>query len=69
MRTNIEINEDLMKEALQASGESTKKGAVEAALKLLVRIKAQDGIRSLRGKVVWEGNLDESRLGRFTAGE
>ncbi len=65
MRTNIEIDDELMEKALKASGESTKKGAVEAALKLMVRIKAQEGIRSLRGKVTWEGNLDESRRGRF----
>jgi Arc/MetJ family transcription regulator len=65
MRTNIEIDDELMDKALKASGESTKKGAVEAALKLMVRIKAQEGIRSLRGKVTWEGNLDESRRGRF----
>ena len=64
MRTNIEIDDELMDKALKASGESTKKGAVEAALKLMVRIKAQEGIRSLRGKVTWEGNLDESRRGR-----
>ena len=64
MRTNIEIDDELMDKALKASGESTKKGAVEAALKLMVRIKAQAGIRSLRGKVTWEGNLDESRRGR-----
>ncbi len=65
MRTNIEIDDELMEQALKASGESTKKAAVEAALKLMVRIKAQEGIRSLRGKVSWEGNLDESRRGRF----
>jgi Arc/MetJ family transcription regulator len=65
MRTNIDIDDELMKKALKASGEKTKKGAVEAALRLLVRLKAQEGIRSLRGKVAWEGNLDESRRGRF----
>jgi Arc/MetJ family transcription regulator len=65
MRTNIDIDDELMEQALKASGESTKKAAVEAALKLMVRIKAQEGIRSLRGKVSWEGNLDESRRGRF----
>ena len=69
MRTNIEIDDGLMKLALKASGEKTKKGAVEAALKLLVRIRAQEGIRRLRGKVVWEGNLEESRRGRFADGE
>jgi Arc/MetJ family transcription regulator len=52
MRTNIDIDDELMKKALKASGEKTKKGAVEAALRL-------------RGKVAWEGNLDESRRGRF----
>jgi len=64
MRTNIEIDDDLIKEAMRHSGTRTKKAAVEAGLRLLVKTYAQTGIRELRGKVKWEGNLDEYRLGR-----
>jgi Arc/MetJ family transcription regulator len=65
MRTNIEIDDTLMKKAIRASGAKSKKGAVEAGLRLLVRLREQERIRELRGKVVWEGDLEESRLGRF----
>jgi Arc/MetJ family transcription regulator len=64
MRTNIDIDEDLIRQAMHKSGASTKKAAVEAGLRLLVQTYGQTGIRKLRGKVRWEGNLDESRMGR-----
>ena len=51
MRTRMEIDEKLMQEAMLASGAKTKSAAVDAALRLLVRLKAQEGVRSLRGKV------------------
>jgi Arc/MetJ family transcription regulator len=63
VRTNIEIDDKLMKQAMKASGLRTKKAVVEEALSLMVRLKAQEGIRRLRGKIHWEGNLEESRLG------
>jgi Arc/MetJ family transcription regulator len=65
MRTNVDIDDELMRKALEASGEPTKKATIEEALKLMIRIKAQAGIRRLRGKVEWEGDLEESRRGRF----
>lgn len=65
MRTNIDIDDKLMAKAMRASGAPTKKAVVEEALELLVRTRGQVSIRSLRGKVKWEGNLAESRLGRF----
>jgi Arc/MetJ family transcription regulator len=65
MRTNIEIDDKLMAQAMRSSGEKTKRAVVEAALKMLVRVKAQSGIRKLRGKIHWEGDLDEMRIGRF----
>ena len=65
MRTNIEIDDKLMKQAMKATGATTKRAAVEASLHLAVRLKAQEGIRTLRGKVKWEGNLNEMRQGRF----
>ncbi len=64
MRTNIEINDRLMRAAMRSSGAQTKKAAVETALRLLVDTHAQASIRKLRGKVQWEGDLDQSRRGR-----
>jgi Arc/MetJ family transcription regulator len=64
MRTNIVIDDKLMADALKASGYSTKKEAVEQALKLLVRRSKQQTIRELRGKLKWEGDLDEMRGGK-----
>ncbi len=61
MRTNIEIDNRLMRAAMRSSGTRTKRATVEAALKLLIKIKAQSGIRELRGKIHWQGNLEESR--------
>jgi Arc/MetJ family transcription regulator len=61
MRTNIEIDDQLMADALRLSGQPTKKAVVEEALQLLVRLKNQGRIRELRGKVQWEGDLDAMR--------
>mgnify|MGYP003864331537 FL=1 len=61
MRTNIVIDDKLMADALKATGLGTKKEAVEEGLKLLVRQNKQQAIRKLRGKLKWEGNLDEMR--------
>ena len=66
MRTNIEIDDQLMKEALRASGLKTKKDTVEEGLRTLIRLRGQEAILSLAGKVRWTGNLNESRLGRNT---
>ncbi len=63
MRTNIVIDDELMSQALEASGLRTKKEAVEQGLKLLVRLSKQQDIRKLRGRVKWEGDLDEMRGG------
>lgn len=61
MRTNIVIDDKLMADALKATGLDTKKEAVEEGLKLLVRQNKQQAIRKLRGKLKWEGDLDEMR--------
>jgi Arc/MetJ family transcription regulator len=61
MRTNVVIDDDLMKSALKASELKTKKDAIEAGLKLLVRFNRQTRIRDLRGKLKWIGDLDEMR--------
>jgi Arc/MetJ family transcription regulator len=64
MRTNIEIDDELMQQAMRSTGERTKKAVVETALRLLVRTHAQTGIRRLRDKVQWHGDLNKSRQGR-----
>ena len=64
MRTNIDVDDELMKLALQATGEPTKRAVVHRALRLLLATQAQAGIRRLKGKVRWTGNLAESRKGR-----
>lgn len=64
MRTNIEIDDDLIKEAMKLTGIKTKKGVVEAALAQMLSLKKQERIKQLRGKYKWEGNLDEMREGR-----
>ena len=64
MRTNIVIDDELMSEALRVSGLSTKRDAVEQGLRLLVRLNKQQEIRKLRGKLKWEGDLDEMRSAR-----
>ena len=61
MRTNIVIDDELMEQAIKASGLKTKKDVVEQGLKLLVKRKQQQSIRTLRGTINWEGNLSEMR--------
>ena len=67
MRTNIVLDDKLVREAMRASGLKTKRAVVEAGLRLIVQTKAQGGMRRLRGKVAWEGNLSESRSARAPA--
>ena len=64
MRTNIDIDDQLMRQAMRYSGARTKKATVEAGLRLLVETHAQRAITRLRGKVQWQGNLNQSRLSR-----
>jgi len=64
VRTNIEIDDELLQEALRVSGLKTKRAVVEAGLRMLLRLKRQEDILSLVGKVHWEGNLDDSRQRR-----
>ncbi len=68
MRTNIDIDDELMREAMRASGAATKRAAVEQGLRMLVQVRSQRAIRRLRGKVKWTGDLAASRLGRAWAG-
>jgi Arc/MetJ family transcription regulator len=64
MRTNIEIDDRLMQQAMRSSGARTKRAAVEEALRLLVQTRRQGAMRRWWGKVKWEGDLDGSRRGR-----
>jgi len=58
MRTNIVIDDRLMKRAMRVSGASTKREAVERSLELMVRLAEQERLlRSARGKFRWEGDL------------
>jgi Arc/MetJ family transcription regulator len=61
MRTNIVIDDKLMKDALKATGVKTKREAVELGLKTLVDLRKQEQVRQLRGKITWEGDLDAMR--------
>ena len=61
MRTNIVIDDELMNDAMRLTGAITKREAVELALKSLIAIKKQEKIKGFRGKLKWEGNLDNMR--------
>jgi len=61
MRTNIIIDDELMDQALMATGYKTKKETVEEGLRLLITLKNQAKIRELRGKLNWEGHLEQMR--------
>ncbi|MFO1084580.1 MAG: type II toxin-antitoxin system VapB family antitoxin [Reyranellaceae bacterium] len=64
MRTNIEIDDKLLSEAMAATGLSTKRATVEEGLRLLVRVRRQaKALAELKG-LGWEGDLDEMRQGR-----
>ena len=64
MRTNIDIDDGLMRRAMRSSGARTKRAVVEEGLRLLIRTKGQSRIRRLRANVAWQGDLNSSRLGR-----
>ena len=62
MRTNIVIDDGLMSDALKFTGLQTKREAVEEGLKILIKLKKQENIKSFRGKLHWEGDLNEMRI-------
>ncbi len=64
MRTNVVIDDDLMAEALKISGLKTKRAVIEAGLQALVQLKRQEAVKSLRGKLRWEGDLNSLRENR-----
>ena len=64
MRTNIVIDDRLMRDTLRATGVKTKREAVELGLRTLLRLSRQGEIRRLRGKLKWSGDLDAMRIDR-----
>ena len=61
MRTNIVIDDDLMADVLRVGGFTTKREAVESALRAFLNARAEDDVRALRGRLRWEGDLDAMR--------
>lgn len=66
MRTNIKIDDQLMRQAMRSAKSRTKRGAVEAGLRLLIQTRGQTKIRRLRGKIRWQEDLSESRGDRVS---
>ena len=64
MRTNIEIDDELIAEAMAVTGLRTKKAVVEEALRRLIRMKNEEQTLALYGTIDWQGDLEESRQGR-----
>ena len=61
MRTNVVLDDELMSRALRSSGCRTKRSAIESGLRLLVQVNSQKKLRSLKGKIMWEGDLEGMR--------
>lgn len=61
VRTNVVIDDELMARALRSSGCRTKRAAIESGLRLLVQVDSQKKLRSLKGKINWEGDLEKMR--------
>lgn len=62
MRINVVIDDELLSEAQKVSGLKTKKHTVEEALRMLIAVKKQSAIRSYRGRLHGEGDLDRMRM-------
>ena len=65
MRTNIVLDDTLVERAQKLTGIKTKRAVVEEGLRTLILLREQAEIRSLRGKVKWEGDLEQMRQSRF----
>ena len=61
MRTNVVIDDRLMERAIRVSGCRTKRSAIESGLRLLVQVNSQKKLRDLKGKIAWDGDLEEMR--------
>ena len=69
MQTHVDVDRDLLQEAKSITGLETERAVVEAGLRLLLQLNVQTKFRELRGKVAWEGDLEESRRSRFPEGQ
>ncbi len=65
MRTNIDIDDELLRQVMAATGLTTKKATVEDALRFRLQLRRQESLLELFGKVHWEGDLNEDRADRF----
>lgn len=64
MRTNIVVDDELIKRAQELTGIKTKRAVVHEALRLLILLKEQAEVRTMRGKIPWDGNLNDQRQSR-----
>ena len=64
MRTNIEIDDQLMSDTLRATGLKTKREAVELGLRTLLRLQQQAEVKRFRGQLNWQGDLNAMRTDR-----
>ena len=64
MKTNIIIDEQLIADALKVTGLKTKTEVIEMGLKTLIDFKKQEQIKQFKGKLKWEGDLEEMRLNK-----
>jgi len=64
MRTNIVIDDKLMRDTLRATGLKTKREAVELGLRTLLRLRQQEQVRRYRGKLNWRDDLEAMRRDR-----
>ena len=64
MRTNVILNDELIRKAQQLTDIKTKKDVIHEALVTLIRMREQAQVRALRGKLLWYGNLNQQRQGR-----
>jgi len=62
MRTNVVIDDDLMKSAFKVADAKTKKGVIEEGLRILAQVKRLEALKPFRGKLRWSVGLEEMRL-------
>jgi Arc/MetJ family transcription regulator len=65
-RTNVVLDDELVNEAMELTGITTKRALLEEALRTLIIMRKQAQVRELYGTIEWEGDLAEMRRGRFT---
>ena len=66
MRTNIVLDDKLIERAQKLSGIKTKREVVQEALRTFIQLREQSGVRNLRGKLKWEGDLNDQRQSRLS---